>query len=61
MVQLLHRAKVFGPGMILPLSRANAFMMVDASVEGFEKDSEVKIIPTRWCMSSNEQKSLVTF
>ena len=54
-------AKVFGPGMILPLARANAFMMVDASVEGFEKDSEVKIIPTRWSMSSNEQKSLVTF
>ncbi|HEX5710669.1 MAG TPA: gephyrin-like molybdotransferase Glp [Sulfuricurvum sp.] len=54
-------AKVFGPGMILPLAQANAFMMVDASVEGFEKDSEVKIIPTRWCMSSNEQKSLVTF
>jgi molybdopterin molybdotransferase len=51
---------VFGPGMILPLSRANGFMMVDASVEGFEKGSEVKIIPTRWCMSSSEQKSLVT-
>jgi molybdopterin molybdotransferase len=50
----------FGPGMVLPLSRANAFMMVDASVEGFEKNSEVKIIPTRWCMSSREQKSLVT-
>lgn len=54
-------AKVFGPGMILPLAQANAFMMVDASIEGFEKDSEVKIIPTRWCMSSHEQKSLVTF
>ena len=51
---------VFGPGMILPLSRANGFMMVDASVEGFEKGAEVKIIPTRWCMSSNEEKLLVT-
>ena len=51
---------VFGPGMILPLSRANAFMMVDANVEGFEKGVEVKIIPTRWSMSSDEQKSLVT-
>ncbi|MGZ5208886.1 MAG: molybdopterin molybdotransferase MoeA [Sulfuricurvum sp.] len=50
----------FGPGMVLPLSRANAFMMVDASVEAFEQDSEVKIIPTRWCMSSQEQKSLIT-
>ncbi|OHD95674.1 gephyrin-like molybdotransferase Glp, partial [Sulfuricurvum sp. RIFOXYD12_FULL_44_77] len=45
----------FGPGMVLPLSRANAFMMVDASVEGFEKDAVVKIIPTRWCMSSEKQ------
>lgn len=51
---------VFGPGMILPLSRANGFMMVDASVEGFEKGVEVKIIPTRWCMSSSAQVSLIT-
>jgi len=50
----------FGPGMVLPLSRANAFMMVDASVEGFEKDAVVKIIPTRWCMSSEKQTSLIT-
>ncbi|MDP2851067.1 MAG: molybdopterin molybdotransferase MoeA [Sulfuricurvum sp.] len=50
----------FGPGMVLPLSRANAFMMVDASVEGFEKDDVIKIIPTRWCMSSEKQSSLIT-
>jgi len=50
----------FGPGMVLPLSRANAFMMVDASVEGFEKDAIVKIIPTRWCMSSEKQTPLIT-
>lgn len=51
---------VFGPGMVLPLSRANAFMMVDSAVEKFEEDSEVKIIPTRWCMSSEVQHSLIT-
>lgn len=50
----------FGPGMVLPLSRANAFMMVDASVEGFEKGTEIKIIPTRWCMSSEKQNALIT-
>lgn len=50
----------FGPGMVLPLSRANAFMMVDESVEGFEEGSAVKIIPTRWCMSSDVQNSLIT-
>ncbi|MBD3810041.1 MAG: molybdopterin molybdotransferase MoeA [Sulfuricurvum sp.] len=53
--------KRFGPGMVLPLSIANAYMMVDASVEGFEKGSRVKIIPTRWCMSSAEQTSLITY
>lgn len=50
----------FGPGMVLPLSRANAFMMVDACVEEFKEGSAVKIIPTRWCMSSQDQNSLVT-
>lgn len=50
----------FGPGMVLPLSRANAFMMVDECVEEFEEGSAVKIIPTRWCMSSQDQNSLVT-
>lgn len=51
---------VFGPGMVLPLSRANAFIMVDSIVEEFQEGSEVKIIPTRWEMSSSEQKSLIT-
>jgi molybdopterin molybdotransferase len=51
---------VFGPGMILPLSIANAFMMVDEKVESFKQASEVKIIPTRWSISSEVQKSLVT-
>ena len=52
---------VFGPGMILPLSIANAFMMVDEKVDGFNKGSEVKIIPTRWSIGNEIQKSLVTF
>ena len=51
----------FGPGMVLPLSMANAFMMVDENVEGFEKGAVVKVIPTRWGMSSESQRSLVTF
>jgi molybdopterin molybdotransferase len=51
----------FGPGMVLPLSQANAFMMVDASVEKFDKGDEVKIIPTRWCMSSPNPTSLITY
>jgi len=50
----------FGPGMVLPLSQANAYMMVDASVDGFEQDAEIKVIPTRWCMSSPIQNSLIT-
>lgn len=50
----------FAPGMVLPLSRANSYMMVDESVEKFEQGSEVKIIPTRWCMNTDAQVSLVT-
>lgn len=50
----------FGPGMVLPLSKANAYMMVDAEVEGFETGSEVKVIPTRWCMTSETNRSVVT-
>ena len=50
----------FGPGMVLPLSKANAYMMVDAAVEGFETGAEVKVIPTRWCMTSDTNRSVVT-
>ena len=50
----------FGPGMVLPLSRANAFMMVDASVENFEKGAVVKIIPTHWNMGNENPLSLIT-
>ncbi|MFA6189388.1 MAG: gephyrin-like molybdotransferase Glp [Sulfuricurvum sp.] len=50
----------FGPGMILPLSRANGYMMVDESVEKFEQDAQIKIIPTRWCMNTDTQVSLIT-
>ena len=51
----------FSPGMVLPLSRANAFIMVDESVEGFTQGDKVKIIPTRWCMSAAVQSSLITY
>jgi len=51
----------FGPGMVLPLSRANAYIMVDAEVEGFATGDTVKIVPTRWLMSSAERSPLVTF
>jgi len=51
---------VFGPGMVLPLSRANSFMIVDSVVEEFSENSTIKIIPTRWCMTSAIQHSLVT-
>jgi molybdopterin molybdotransferase len=50
----------FSPGMVLPLSQANSYMMVDESVEKFEQGAEVKIIPTRWCMNTDTQVSLVT-
>lgn len=58
--EVFEPCAVFGPGMILPLSVANAFMMVDETVDRFDANSEVKIIPTRWSMGSEIQKSLVT-
>lgn len=51
----------FAPGMVLPLSRANGYMMVDESVEQLDQGREVKIIPTRWCMNSDTKVSLVTY
>lgn len=51
----------FRPGMVLPLSRANSYIMVDENVEQFEKGCDVKIIPTRWCMNTDTQVSLVTY
>lgn len=51
----------FSPGMVLPLSRANAFIMVNESVEEFTQGDRVKIIPTRWCMSATVQNSLITY
>ncbi len=51
----------FGPGMVLPLARANAYMMVDKEVDGFVENNEVKVIPTRWCATTESAVSLVTF
>lgn len=50
----------FGPGMVLPLSRANSFMMVDERVKSFAAGSEVKVIPTRFGFYTDSAESLVT-
>lgn len=50
----------FGPGMVLPLSLANSFMMVDASVKGFSEGEAVTIIPTRFGFYAEQQSSLIT-
>jgi len=49
----------FSPGMIMPLSFSNAFIIVDEKCEMLKKDSNVKIISTRFSFNSKEQKKLL--
>ncbi len=51
----------FAPGMVSPLAKCNGWIMIDESVELLEKDTIVKMIPTRYCLTCKEQKSLVSF
>ena len=50
----------YAPGMVSPLAKGNALIFVDASVSELEAGAAVKVIPTRFCFNSAEQKSLFT-
>lgn len=49
----------FSPGMISPLAVSNAYIIVDESCELLKKDSNIKIIATRFSFNSKEQKELL--
>jgi molybdopterin molybdotransferase len=49
----------FAPGMISPLANSNSYIIIDENKDFLQKDSYVKIIPTRFAFTSNERKSLV--
>ena len=50
----------FAPGMVSPLGYANSFMMVDADVSEIKKDTNVKVISTRFDFTCEVQKELTT-
>ena len=50
----------FAPGMISPLAKSNAYIIIDDNCDFLPKDSLVKILPTRFPFTSEEQTSLIT-
>ena len=52
--------KKFAPGMISPLAYSNAYIIIDEHCDFLEKDTMVKILPTRFAFTSNEKVNLVT-
>jgi len=51
--------KKFSPGMISPLATSNAYIILDEDCDFIKKDTEVKIIPTRFCFTSDKNVNLV--
>ena len=50
----------FAPGMVSPLARSNAYIMISEKCEKLEENEVVKVISTRFCFTSEEKKDLVT-
>lgn len=50
----------FAPGMISPLSYANAYIMIDEKCAHIAQNATVKIIPTKFHFTSEHIKDLVT-
>jgi len=50
----------FAPGMVSPLATSNAYIMIDESVGFLAKDTDVKVIPTRFAFTSKEKIDLIT-
>jgi len=52
--------KKFAPGMVSPLASSNAYIMIDEGVEQMSSGESVKVLPVRFCFSSDKQQSLVS-
>lgn len=50
----------FAPGMIMPLSVANGFIMIDESISELKAGAEVKFISARFSFTCKESKELIT-
>ncbi len=51
----------FAPGMVSPLAKCNGWIMIDESVASLEKETIVKMIPTRYSLTCKEQESLISY
>ena len=52
--------KKFAPGMVSPLASSNSFIMIDEGIEFIESNKSIKVIPIRFCFTSQEETSLIT-
>jgi len=52
--------KKFAPGMVSPLAESNAYIIIDESCGFLEKDSVIKILPTRFSFTCRESVNLVS-
>jgi molybdopterin molybdotransferase len=52
--------KKFAPGMILPLAKSNAYIIIDENCGFLPKNTIVKILPTRFTFTSQKQTNLIT-
>jgi len=52
--------KHFAPGMVKPLSQANAYVMLSEKCSGIKKEDTLKVIPIRFAFTTQHKKSLVS-
>jgi molybdopterin molybdotransferase len=52
--------KNFAPGMISPLAKSNAYIIIDENCDFLPKNTVVKILPTRFTFTSEEKTNLIT-
>jgi len=52
--------KKFAPGMISPLAKSNSYIIIDENCGFLEKESVIKIIPTRFSFTCSESVNLVS-
>ncbi len=50
----------FTPGMVSPLANSNSYVMIDEDCSTLEENTVVKILPTTFSFTAQEQKSLIT-
>ena len=51
----------FGPGMVLPLSQANGFIMVHEERESFACGDVVQMLSIRWTTSQEDCTNLISY